>query len=395
MFNESNFWVFSQIDDVIDRFFTITSKSYRPFPQTQTQRSTQPEVIPTYEILRRSDLALNMSTVDDQLRNLGYIPLLRPHPTQQSRGILYVLPLSEKMLQAKQNYSTPLILLGLTLASVSFVGIMIWDVLRQFQPDLNLFITSLLYVVSLIGIVGIHEIGHLVASKLHGVRASWPYFIPFPFGYGTMGAFISQKTPVKSRNDLFDIGFAGPIFGLIVAIFFSIIGLAVSIPIPITEVPVSLTEDLLFSNLVFSSPNRIRILLFEIIASFIFPNLGTDMEIILHPMALAGYIGLFLTGLNLIPIGQLDGGHVARSLVSEKAHRTLTYICAFLMFFINPILAILVLFMYSQTGHSGPLDDLTTVTLSRKIIAVLAVILIILCLPMPAEIFKLIFPMFK
>ncbi len=128
---------------------------------------------------------------------------------------------------------------------------------------------------------------------------------------------------------------------------------------------------------------------------FIFPNLGTGMDIILHPMALAGYIGLFLTGLNLIPIGQLDGGHVARSLVSEKSHRTITYICAFLMFFINPLLALLVLFMYSQTGHSGPLDDLSTVSLSRKIIAALAVILIILCLPIPSEIFKLIFPMFK
>ncbi len=395
MFNETNFWVFSQIDDVIDRFFTITSKSYRPFPQVQAQKSMQPEVIPTYEILRRSDLTLNMSTVDDQLRKLGYIPLLRPHPTQQSRGILYILPLSEKMLQTKQNYSTPLILLGLTLASVLFVGIMIWDVLRQFQPNLNLIITSLLYVVSLVGIIGIHEIGHLVASKLHGVRASWPYFIPFPFGYGTMGAFISQKTPVKSRNDLFDLGIAGPIFGLVVAIFFSIIGLAVSITIPVTDIPDSLTNDLLFSNLVFSSPNRIRILLFEIIASFIFPNLGTDMEIILHPMALAGYIGLFLTGLNLIPIGQLDGGHVARSLVSEKSHRTITYICAFLMFFINPLLALLVLFMYSQTGHSGPLDDLSTVSLNRKIIAALAVILIILCLPLPAEIFKFIFPMFN
>ncbi|MHA2305601.1 MAG: hypothetical protein ACXACU_09425, partial [Candidatus Hodarchaeales archaeon] len=88
MFNETKFWVFSQIDDVVDRFFTITSKSYRSFPKAQNQRSMQPDVVPTYEILRRSDLKTNMSTVDDQLRNLGYIPLLRPHPTQHSRGIL-------------------------------------------------------------------------------------------------------------------------------------------------------------------------------------------------------------------------------------------------------------------------------------------------------------------
>ena len=245
----------------------------------------------------------------------------------------------------------------------------------------------------LIGIVGIHEIGHLVASRKHGIKASWPYFIPFPFGYGTMGAFISQKTPIKSRNDLFDVGLAGPIFGLIVALFFTVFGLWISTTIPKLEAE-SLEGNILFSNLVFSSPNRFRILLFEIIAFLLFPNLGTNNTIILHPMALAGYIGLFLTGLNLIPIGQLDGGHVARSLISEKSHRTLTYICAFLMMFISPILALLVLLMYSQTGHAGPLDDLSSVTLSRKIIAALAVILAVFCLPLPLEIFKFLFPMF-
>ena len=214
------------------------------------------------------------------------------------------------------------------------------------------------------------------------------------FGYGTMGAFISQKTPIKSRNDLFDVGLAGPIFGLIVALFFTVFGLWISSTMPKAAVPESLTGNILFSNLVFSSPDRFRILLFEAIAFLLFPNLGTNLEIILHPMALAGYIGLFLTGLNLIPIGQLDGGHVARSLVSEKSHRTLTYVCAFLMIFISPILALLVLLMYSQTGHAGPLDDLSSVTLSRKVIAALAVILAFLCLPLPFEIFRFLFPMF-
>ncbi len=394
MFNESDFWVLSQIDDVIDRFFTITSKSYKPFPQTRGPRSLQPDVIPTYEVLRRSDITNNMSTANNQLRELGYVPLLRPHPTEQSRGLLYILPLSNKILEAKQNYTTPLFLFGLTLISVLFVGIMIWSVLRESQPNLNLIVTSLLYVISLIGIVGIHEIGHLVASRKHGIKASWPYFIPFPFGYGTMGAFISQKTPIKSRNDLFDVGLAGPVFGLIVALFFTVSGLLISQTMPKAAVPEGLKGNILYSNLVFSSPDRFRILLFEIIAFLLFPNLGTNMDVILHPMALAGYIGLLLTGLNLIPLGQLDGGHVARSLVSEKTHRTLTYICAFLMMFISPILALIMLLMYSQTGHAGPLDDLSSVTLSRKVIAAFTVILAILCIPLPLEIFRFLFPIF-
>jgi Zn-dependent protease len=144
------------------------------------------------------------------------------------------------------------------------------------------------------------------------------------------------------------------------------------------------------------SPTRFRILLFEALAFIIIPPSGGNTEIFLHPLAFAGYIGLLLTGLNLIPIGQLDGGHVARSLFSEKNHRLLTYISAGLMVIIGFwLFALLILLMYSQTGHAGPLDDLSSVTPSRKIIAALSIPLALICLPIPADIFTLIFPFFS
>ncbi len=398
MFNNTGFWAYSQIDEVINRYFTVTAVSYKPLPQTDknVNRTLQIEVIPAYEILRRTDLTSNMQIVNKQLRKLGFMPLLRHHPTQESRGMLYILPLSKKMRETEQNLTTPLILFGLTVLSVLFVGFMSWDFLVRVQPNLNPILTSILYTIGLIGIVGIHELGHMFASRIHGIKASWPYFLPFPFGFGTFGAFISQKTPIRSRNDLFDVGLAGPIFGFITAIFFTIVGLMISFVVDISVIPENLENPLLFDNFRLVSETRFRILLFEALAFLIVPNTGGNAEIFLHPLAFAGYIGLLLTGLNLIPIGQLDGGHVARSLFSEKNHRVLTYISAALMTILGFwLFAILILILYSQTGHAGPLDDLSSVTSSRKIIAVLSILLALLCLPIPVDIFNWIFPFFS
>lgn len=399
MLNNTEFWAYSQIDEIINRYFTITAVSYKPLPQTNrtSHKSLQIEVIPAYEILRRSDLTTNMQIVNQELRKLGFLPLLRPHQTQESRGMLYIFPISRKMVETKQNLTTPLILFVLTVLSVFFVGYMSWNVLRQIEPlsDLNPIITSISYAIGLIGIVGIHELGHMFASRLHGVRASWPYFLPFPFGYGTFGAFISQKTPIRSRNDLFDVGLAGPIFGFIASIFFTIIGLMISFVVENSAVPADIIDPLNPIDFRLVSDTRFRILLFETLAFIIIPSEG-DTQIFLHPLALAGYIGLLLTGLNLIPVGQLDGGHIARSLFSENNHRILTYISAALLTILGFwLFAILILLMYSRTGHAGPLDDLSSITLSRKIIASLSLILALLCLPIPAEIFNLIFPFFS
>ena len=389
----SGFWKYSQIDELIDQFFTVTSKQYRPMPESGSP--LQSEMMPVYEILKRSDVGGNIKQVNQTLKNMGYMSLIRSHPIHESRGMLYIFPIPEKMIASKQNLSTPLVLFVLTIISVFIVGVTMWDDLRIVEPSFDPIIVGLYYVISLMGIVGIHEIGHMIASRFHKIKVSWPHFIPMPIGLGTMGAFISQKTPIRSRNDLFDIGLAGPIFGFIIATIFSIIGLMNSLVIPAGDVTQDFSNPLGLFDLRLNSPDRMRILLFEMIAFIFVPQHGSNVIIYLHPFAYAGFIGFLLTGLNLIPIGQSDGGHVARSMFSEKNHRLVTYISAGVLVVIGFwFFAILLLFMYSQTGHSGPLDDLTELSLSRKIVAGAIVILILLCLPLPADLFSMIFPIF-
>ena len=376
-------WIYSQIDEIIKQFFTVTSIAYRPMAESRAP--FQSEMIPVYEILRRTDLGGNVKQANLSLSELGYMSLIRPHPTHESRGILYIFPMPEKMKIPKQDVKTPLVLFGLTILSVFFVGLLMWQDLRLFQSGLDPIVVASSYVIGLMGIVGIHELGHMVASRFHGLKSSWPYFIPMPIGMGTMGAFITLKTPFRSRNNLFDVGLAGPIFGFVASVVFSIICLMFSIIVPISEIPDRFLNSSGFMD--FNIP------LFEILVNILIPEPVVDSMIFLHPFAYAGFIGLFITGLNLIPIGQSDGGHVTRSLFSEKQHRYVTYISAGLLILLGFwFFAILLLYMYSQTGHAGPLDDLTEVSLSRKIIAFCSLFLLVLCLPIPSDIFDFIFP---
>ncbi len=157
------------------------------------------------------------------------------------------------------------------------------------------------FAVTLLSILLIHELGHYTLSQLHGVQATLPYFIPAPpIFIGTFGAFIRMKSPPPSRRALFDVGAAGPWAGLIVAIPAVLIGLRWSgvRPLAMNEGGLVLGDSILFSFL-----TRLA--------------LGTtpdNVTILLHPIALAGWFGLFVTFLNLLPVGQLDGGHVAYAL---------------------------------------------------------------------------------
>ncbi|MGD0282276.1 MAG: site-2 protease family protein [Dissulfurispiraceae bacterium] len=161
-----------------------------------------------------------------------------------------------------------------------------------------------------------HELSHYIASKMNHTKATLPYFIPAPSIFGTFGAFIKMKSPIITRKALIDIGASGPIAGFIISVAACIIGLSISKVIPLPpaaagEGSLSLGDSILFSFL-----SRIV--------------LGTTPEhydILLHPVAFAGWIGLFVTSLNLIPIGQLDGGHIAYAILGER-HR---YVSVFLV----------------------------------------------------------------
>ncbi len=151
-----------------------------------------------------------------------------------------------------------------------------------------------------------HELAHYIASRKNHTVATLPYFIPAPTIFGTFGAFIKMKSPILTRRALIEIGASGPIAGFIISVAACIIGLHISkvIPLPQGEGTLSLGDSLLFSFLS-------RALLGATPAHY---------DILLHPVAFAGWIGLFVTSLNLIPIGQLDGGHICYALLGER-HR--------------------------------------------------------------------------
>src|SRR4030042_3353381 len=182
------------------------------------------------------------------------------------------------------------------------------------------FYEGLPFALTLMSILLAHELSHYVASRKHNIQATLPYFIPAPTLIGTFGAFIKMKSPITTRQALLDIGVSGPLAGFIISIIVSIIGLSLSqvVPIQKTEGALNLGDSLLFS---------------------FFSNLILDFQpgaqdILLHPVAFAGWIGFFVTSINLIPVGQLDGGHIAYALFGEK-HVYLSKILVPLMFLLG------------------------------------------------------------
>jgi membrane-associated protease RseP (regulator of RpoE activity) len=152
-----------------------------------------------------------------------------------------------------------------------------------------------------------HELGHYIQTRRYGVPASLPYFIPIPVRpIGTMGAFIAMQPGIGNRRALFDIAVTGPIAGLVPALLFSIVGLQWSELVIIADQPV---------GTMLGEP-----ILFKLLAYLTFGPRPEGQDIELHALAYAGWVGIFITALNLIPIGQLDGGHILYALLLRRAH---------------------------------------------------------------------------
>jgi membrane-associated protease RseP (regulator of RpoE activity) len=159
----------------------------------------------------------------------------------------------------------------------------------------------------LLSILLAHEFGHYFTARKYGVPVSLPYFIPFPFSlFGTLGAFIRMSPRIPHRRALFDIAAAGPLAGLVLAIPFSYIGILHSTIVQKNFLPsdsISLGEPLLFQGLTWLAHGHI----------------GDNADLLMHPLAFAGWAGMFVTALNLLPIGQLDGGHISHALVGSRS----------------------------------------------------------------------------
>jgi len=198
----------------------------------------------------------------------------------------------------RRDYETPLLLYLLTCASTFYA---------HYGPTGDLK-ASLIYSSAVMFILTAHELGHFFQAMRYRVPGSLPYFIPMPVGpIGTMGAVIGMRGTLGDRKSLFDIGISGPLAGLVPALVCSVVGIYWSHPVPYRG---ELGDPLLFKLLV----------------NWIFGPLPAGHDIVLHPLAFAGWVGIFITALNLVPIGQLDGGHILYALLRKKAHIVATWL---------------------------------------------------------------------
>ena len=247
----------------------------------------------------------------------GYSLSLEPvsTPAPDAGAAVGTLPTRQYALVAEPTErSLPwlnVVLLLATIASTLYVGASGWYYIPVTEAPLRVF-EAWPFVVAMLGVLGIHELGHYAAARYHGVDVTLPYFIPFPSLLGTMGAVINIRGRIPSRRALFDIGVAGPLAGLVATVVVTVVGLTLD---PIT-VPERVREGGAEYAIDFHDP-----LLMEAIELFV-SALGWGVEYgpteAVHPVVFAGWAGMFFTFLNLLPVGQLDGGHIVRAIVGQR-----------------------------------------------------------------------------
>ncbi len=222
--------------------------------------------------------------------------------SKPSRGVFWTdLSDGEKMALNRRSWVRAFLLFSLTLFSTFLVGAGMVTPSPSSSFD---FLRGWVFAVPLMGILLLHEFGHYIAARRHKVAVSPPYFIPFPNLIGTMGAFISIRSPIKSRKVLLDIGAAGPLAGLLPSIIALVLGYHFSTTGPmITDMIVIEFGDSIITWL---------------IQYAVIGPLPEGFSVWIHPAGLAGWVGFFVTMLNLLPIGQLDGGHIAYALVGRR-----------------------------------------------------------------------------
>lgn len=308
----------------------------------------------------------------------GYTPMLR-----REKGEDVILAMEGVVDGKTGNPLVNLLLFLATIVTTLYAGAALsgQDLLAAVLSESPLLITraalaGVPFALALIGILGVHELGHYVAARLHGVRATLPYFIPMPIGgLGTLGAFIAIKSPMKDRKVLFDIGLAGPIAGFMVALPFMIVGLLLST----NHVPAYLSGQTL--NSLGSS------ILTNVIIE-IFTDIPPGQTLAIHPIFFAAWLGFYLTGINLLPVGQLDGGHVTYALFGRFAHfiAIVTFLGLLAAgFLLHPNWFIWAFFiLVGGLRHPPPLNDLSDIGWPRKVIGLMTVILFILIIiPVP------------
>ena len=316
-----------------------------------------------------------LELLEARFKPYGYTPFLR-----REQGMVFVraLPLAEVTETGNPVVNLLLFLatcVSTLVAGAFFSGSPTFDAFRSSWVG-ALFVSGVPFAATLLATLGVHEFGHYFTARRYKALVSLPYFIPAPpplFLFGTLGAIIKMRSPARDRNSLFDIAVAGPLAGLVVAVPALLLGLSWSRVIPIPP-------D--FGGVVFGNSLLMRWLVYAR-----FGQIPEGMTIYTHPVADAAWVGLFVTALNLFPVGQLDGGRIAYALFG--AHHRKVSIATFVGLLLlgvftgalNWILWAALLFFLIGFHHTPPLNDLTPLSPGRRVLGAACLVLLILLIP--------------
>jgi membrane-associated protease RseP (regulator of RpoE activity) len=301
--------------------------------------------------------------LDAALGPSGWTPMLRERTDALGHELL-ALPVAFK--GSAQRVGLAAALFVLTVLSCLFTGAQMVEGLTGVNWNL---LDGLPFAVGLLGILASHEFGHYLVARRLGSPTSLPYFIPMPYPvgpFGTLGAVITASVPFRNKRHLLAVGAAGPLAGLVVAIPVLLAGLRLSELQPLPAGPYMMEgNSLLYAGLKY------------LVFGMFLPSGGLDVFI--HPLAFAGWAGLLVTGLNLIPVGQLDGGHIAYALLGRQRARILGYVMLAMMvglaFLWNGWILWLLILLLAVRLQDTPLDDVTQLTPRQRIFAAAMLIL--------------------
>lgn len=285
-----------------------------------------------------------------------------------------------------------LALLAATLLTTTLAGAMMGKTAAELPNALAEFRTGIPYAFAIMAILGIHELGHYLTARRYRIRATLPYFIPVPpaavFPFGTFGAFIQLRSPIPDRKALFDVGIAGPLSGFIVTIPILLWGLAHSTPIAAGE------DSGLLNFSSFQPASSFLIALFSKLA--LGNALGVEQALRLHPVAIAGCLGLVITALNLMPIGQLDGGHIVHAMFGQRVGATIGQVARLLILalsFVQKELFLWAILLFLMPVVDEPaLNDVSDLDNRRDFLGLAALgLLVMIILPAPPVIMQMLF----
>lgn len=313
-----------------------------------------------------------------RLAPYGYTPFLR-----EERGLAWVraLPLAE--VTGRTNPWVHAGLFLLTVLTTMLAGTLILGGVPpgELAARPGRILVGLPFAASLLTILGVHELGHYTFGRRHGLPVTLPYFIPVPpippFLLGTLGALIRLRGAVRDRRGLFDMAVAGPLAGLVVAVPIYAIGLAMSTVIRVPAHVVGEGGYVQFGDAVVP----------KLIERLVIGPLPAEHDILLHPVGVAAWFGLFVTALNLIPAGQLDGGHIVyalfgrrHALISKAAVGGLVLV-SFLFGSLNWLVWALLIVTLMGFRHSPTMDDITPLSPGRRTLGLFALVLLFLLMP--------------